>query len=178
VVAAAVALPRGFKCEGIRDSKKLTPKKREELAERIKDEASWAMAVVEVEEIDRLNIFWASMAAMQRALKALPVSPEKIYVDGNHVPSEMRIGYVAEAVVKGDDRLFCIAAASIIAKTSRDRIMRSYGDLYPGYGFESHFGYSCPGHFRALRELGPCPLHRRTFAPVQQAMQGCLAFAE
>lgn len=178
VVAAAVALPRGFKCEGIRDSKKLTAKKREELALRIKAEAAWAVSVVEVEEVDRLNIFWASMAAMCRALDALPIEPEKVFVDGNRVPSDIHLGCTAEAVVRGDDRLACIAAASIIAKTTRDRIMRRLGEAYPGYGFESHFGYNTPEHQRALKALGACPVHRRSFAPVQEALQGCLAFAD
>lgn len=178
VVAAAVALPRGFKCEGIRDSKKLTPKKREELAARIKAEAAWAASVVEVEEVDRLNIFWASMTAMCRALDALPVEPERAFVDGNRVPSDIHLGCTAEAVVRGDDRLACIAAASIIAKTTRDRIMRELAHLYPGYGFESHFGYNTPEHQRSLKALGPCAIHRRSFAPVQEALQGCLAFAD
>jgi ribonuclease HII len=173
-----VALPRGFSCEGIRDSKKLTPKRREELAERIKSEAAWAVCVVEVEEVDRMNIFWASMAAMARALDALPVEPEKVFVDGNRIPPGLRLGCEVEAVIGGDDRLACVAAASIIAKTTRDRSMRRYGAIYPGYGFESHYGYSCPLHFQQLRELGPCAIHRRTFAPVQEALQGCLVFAD
>jgi ribonuclease HII len=175
VVAAAVVLPRGFDRKGIRDSKKLTPKQREELAKRIKSEAAWAMAVVEVEEVDRLNIFWASMAAMRRALEALPLDPEIVFVDGNRIPPDIQIPCKLEAVVKGDDRLACVAAASIIAKTTRDRLMKRYAEQYPGYGFESHFGYCCPMHFRTLRELGPCAIHRRTFAPVQEALQGCLA---
>ena len=174
VVAAAVVLPKGFDRNGIRDSKKLTPKRREELARRIKAEATWACVVVEVEEVDRLNIFWASMAAMTRALEALPFAPEKVFVDGNKVPPDIKIGCSVEAVVKADDILACVAAASIIAKTTRDRLMRGYGEMYPGYGFESHFGYSCPQHFEKLRELGPCAIHRRSFAPVQEALQGCL----
>jgi ribonuclease HII len=178
VVAAAVALPRGFDREGIRDSKKLTPKKREELAERIKAEAAWAVCVVEVEEVDRLNIFWASMAAMRRSLQSLPVSADKVFVDGNRIPPDIKLDCEIEAVVGGDDRLACIAAASIIAKTTRDRLMRRYGAIYPGYGFENHYGYSCPQHFQMLKELGPCAIHRRTFAPVQEALQGCLAFVD
>ena len=178
VVAAAVALPRGFDREGIRDSKKLTPKKREELAERIKAEAAWAVCVVEVEEVDRLNIFWASMAAMRRSLQALSVDVEKVFVDGNRIPPDINLDCEITAVVGGDDRMACIAAASIIAKTTRDRMMRRYGEVYPGYGFENHFGYSCPLHFEKLRELGPCAIHRRTFAPVQEALQGCLVFAD
>lgn len=178
VVAAAVALPRGFDRDGIRDSKKLTPKRREELALRIKAEAAWAVCVVEVEEVDRLNIFWASMAAMRRSLQALPVAVEKVFVDGNRIPPDIKLDCEIEAVVGGDDRLACIAAASIIAKTTRDHLMRRYGAIYPGYGFESHYGYSCPLHFQMLRELGPCPIHRRTFAPVQEALQGCLALVD
>jgi ribonuclease HII len=178
VVAAAVALPRGFDRDGIRDSKKLTPKRREELARRIKAEAAWAVCVVEVEEVDRLNIFWASMAAMRRSLEALPVVAEKVFVDGNRIPPDIKLDCEIEAVVGGDDRLACIAAASIIAKTTRDALMRRYGAIYPEYGFEGHFGYCCPLHFEKLRELGPCPIHRRTFAPVQEALQGCLVFAD
>jgi len=178
VVAAAVALPKGFDRDGIRDSKKLTPKQREKLAERIKAEAAWALCVVEVEELDRLNIFWASMMAMRRSLNSLPVEATKVFVDGNRIPPDMKLGCEIEAVVGGDDRLACVAAASIIAKTTRDRMMRRYGEIYPGYGFESHYGYSCPLHFKMLRELGPCAIHRRTFAPVQEALQGCLAFAD
>ena len=178
VVAAAVALPRGFDREGIRDSKKLTPTRREELAERIKSEAAWACCVVEVEEVDRLNIFWASMAAMRRSLEALPVCVEKVYVDGNRIPPDIKLDCEIHAVVGGDDRMACIAAASIVAKTTRDRLMRRYGEIYPGYGFENHFGYSCPQHFEKLRELGPCAIHRRTFAPVQEALQGCLTFVD
>lgn len=174
VVAAAVLLPNGFDRKGIRDSKKVTPKQREELAARIKREAVWACVAVEVEEVDRLNIFWASMAAMCRALEALPMTPEKVFVDGNKVPPDLNIGCPVEAVIKADDKLACVAAASIIAKTTRDRLMRAYGELHPGYGFETHFGYSCPQHFEKLRELGPCPIHRRSFAPVQEALQGCL----
>ena len=178
VVAAAVALPRGFDREGIRDSKKLTPKKREELATRIKEEAAWAVCVVEVEEVDRLNIFWASMAAMRRSLQALPVEAERVFVDGNRIPPDIKLDCEIRAIVGGDDRMACIAAASIIAKTTRDRLMRQYGAMFPGYGFEGHFGYSCPQHFEKLRELGPCAIHRRTFAPVQEALQGCLAFVD
>jgi len=178
VVAAAVALPRGFDCAGVRDSKKLTPKQREELALRIKAEAAWAVCVIEVEELDRLNIFWASMAAMRRSLEALPVTPGKVFVDGNRIPPDIKLDCQLEAVIKGDDRLACVAAASIIAKTTRDRLMRQYALIHGGYGFESHFGYSCPQHFQALRELGPCAIHRRSFAPVQEALQGCLVFAD
>ena len=106
------------------------------------------------------------------------MQPDKVFVDGNRIPPDIKLDCEVEAVVKGDDRLACVAAASIIAKTTRDRLMRQYADIHPGYGFESHFGYSCPQHFEKLRALGPCPIHRRTFAPVQEALQGCLALVD
>jgi ribonuclease HII len=114
------------------------------------------------------------MAAMSRAIAALPQAPLKVFVDGNRLPP--RIGCPAEAVVKGDGKVACIAAASILAKTCRDGLMVELSALYPGYGFERHFGYPTPEHFEALDRLGPCAIHRRSFAPVRERDQLCLTF--
>ena len=176
VVAAAVILPRKFDVLGINDSKKLTLKQREELEDRIKQDAIWAVAVVDVDEIDRINILWASMAAMKQALHALPKTPRVALVDGDRVPHEL--GIRAKPIVQGDGKMACIAAASILAKTERDRIMRRLGEQYPGYGFENHYGYSTPEHLEALRRLGPCPIHRRSFTRIREADQACLIFEE
>ncbi len=176
VVAAAVILPKGFRIAGIQDSKQLTRAQREEMEERIKRKAVWAVAAAPPSEIDRLNILWATMQAMQRALEALPHAPERIFIDGNRCPSGLSIP--AEAVIKGDARLACVAAASILAKTERDRILTRLGAEYPEYGFEKHFGYPTPEHLEALRRYGPCPHHRRSFAPVRENEQPCLIFAE
>jgi len=176
VFAAAVILPRGFRIKGLNDSKLLDPKTREELAIRIKESAVWAVAWAEVDEIDRINILWASMAAMCRALRALPETPPSALVDGNVMPPGLPCP--AEMVVGGDGKYACIAAASILAKTERDRVMREMGVQYPEYGFDRHFGYSTPEHKAALREHGPCPIHRRSFAPCRENDQLCLTFAD
>ncbi len=172
VVAAAVILPKGFNCKEIDDSKKLDRETRERLAERIKAECQWSVAFAEVEEIDRINILWATMAAMERALLGLGVLPDKALIDGNRLPRQMPCR--GEAIIGGDAKVFCIAAASILAKTARDAHMRLVDEQYPGYGFGRHFGYSTPEHFAALRELGPCPQHRRSFAPCRPEEQLCL----
>lgn len=174
VVAAAVILPKGFRCAGIDDSKKLDAKSRFELEKRIKAKAIYAVERAEVDEIDRLNILWASMAAMKRALERLGIEPAGVYVDGHILPP----GVSGTAVIDGDAKLACIAAASILAKTERDRIMTAYAEEYPQYGFERHFGYSTPQHFRAIEEHGPCPLHRLSFSPFKKDEQLCLTFAE
>ena len=174
VVVAAVVLPKGFRVSGIDDSKKLTPERREQQAERIKEKAAWCVEVVGVDEIDRYNILWASMLGMARALERLTFS--RALVDGNCLP---RTTLPVEAVVKGDGKYACIAAASIIAKTERDRIMREVSLEYPEYGFDSHFGYSTPDHLAALDRFGPCPLHRRSFTRISDLVnQPCLTFDE
>jgi|SRR5579862_1902285 len=173
VVAAAVILPKGFRHAGIDDSKKLDARRRVELEARIKAKATYAVALADVDEIDRINILWASMAAMRRAYELLGCSVA-IYVDGNTIPP----GLNATAVVDGDAKIVCIAAASILAKTERDRLMTAYAEQYPEYGFERHFGYSTPEHFRALERFGPCPIHRRSFAPCRIDPQPCLTFDE
>jgi ribonuclease HII len=176
VFAAAVILPEKYRIKGLNDSKQVDAKARDEIAAEIKNCAIWAVAYAEVDEIDRINILWASMAAMCRALRALSTVPPKALIDGNQLPKDMPCP--AEAVVGGDGKYACIAAASILAKTERDRFMRELGQTYPEYGFDRHFGYSTPAHKAALLEHGPCPIHRRSFAPCRADEQLCLTFAE
>jgi ribonuclease HII len=164
VVAAAVVLCDGG-IDGLDDSKKLTAKKREVLEAQIKARCRWAVGVADVVEIDTINILQATMLAMTRAVEALECEPVKVLVDGNRLP---RWSYTAEAVIGGDAIHPCISAASIIAKEHRDRLMRSYDAIHPGYGWASNKGYGSAGHLEALRHLGPTPLHRRSFAPVAQ----------
>lgn len=177
VVAGAVVLPEHFNLEGLNDSKQLTASQREELAVQIKEQAvKWAVAFVEPEEIDRLNILHASMRAMELAHEQLNLEVCSIYVDGNRIPPAL-LG-LAQAAVKGDAKIACIAAASILAKTARDAAMVEMDNQYPGYGFASHFGYPTQEHLVKLQELGPCQIHRRSYGPVQRAMQPCLTFAD
>lgn len=176
VYAAAVILPPRFRSKGIDDSKKLTPAQREEMAGYIKTKCVWAIASADVEEIDRLNILWATMAAMARAVRALGQKPSLVEIDGNQMP--LGLPCRAVAIVDGDATHKHIAAASILAKTARDAHMREMDAEYPGYGFASHFGYSTPDHKRALLELGPCPIHRMSFAPCRPEEQFCLDLGE
>ena len=163
LVAAAAILPDGFDLTGIDDSKKLDGPRRAALEARIKAEARWAVEVVSAAEVDRLNPLRASLEAMGRALARL--APERAFVDGNQVPKGL--GFPVEAVVKGDGKLACVAAASILAKTERDRLLTALAAEYPPYGFDRHFGYGTPAHLAALREHGPSHEHRRTYAPVR-----------
>jgi ribonuclease HII len=167
VVAAAAILPLGVVIPGLNDSKLLTADKREELALAIR-RVALAIGVGEAShlEIDEVNIAVAGRRALRRAVEALPIEPDYVLVDGFGVP-EMAIPH--EALVKGDRRSASIMAGAIIAKTTRDRFMREAALTYPGYGFEVHYGYSTPVHAAALKELGPCPLHRRSFNPVAVA---------
>lgn len=169
VCAAAVILPPDDPPEGLDDSKKLSAAARAELEEVIKARAvAWAVAFATVEEIEALNILHATGLAMCRALEALPVRPAFALVDGNYrfrLPCEVR------TVVGGDGLSASIAAASILAKQARDRVMIEMDAAYPGYGFASHKGYHAPAHVEALRRLGPCPIHRRGFAPVRALLQ-------
>ncbi|HXH60295.1 MAG TPA: ribonuclease HII [Fimbriimonadaceae bacterium] len=174
VIVAAVVLPEGFDIKGLNDSKKLTPERRESLAARIREGAEWHIESVPTEEIDRRNVLRASLDGMARALER--VSFSKALVDGDWLPP---INCCMEAVVKGDGKYVCIAAASILAKTERDRIMCDYALEYPQYGFDLHFGYGTAEHLAAIREHGPCPIHRRTFSPVSEMVnQPCLIFDE
>jgi ribonuclease HII len=177
VVAAAVILPRGFNLEGIDDSKKLDRAKRQDLEIRIKKKACYAVVAADVEEVDRLNILWASMEAMKRAIAKLDRPFKKVYIDGHILPKE--IPWEAKAVIDGDAKIACIAAASILAKNERDRIMSRYAEEFPLYGFDRHYGYSTPEHLEALRQHGPCPLHRKSFARIREWYeQPCLTFDE
>jgi len=164
VVAAAVVLcPDGI--IGLDDSKKLSAKRRAVLEAEIKAKCRWAVGLASVEEIDAINILQATMLAMTRAVQALSIEPSKVMVDGNRLP---RWSYTAEAVIGGDGIHPCISAASIIAKEHRDRMMIAADADYPGYGWASNKGYGAAVHMAALRELGPTPLHRKSFAPVAQ----------
>lgn len=169
VVVAAVILPRGFRRQGIDDSKKIDAARREEMALRIKEKAIYAIEFADVEEIDRINIFWATMAAMSRALRKLPQLPELALIDGNQLPRDLPCQ--GRAIVDGDAKELSISAASILAKTTRDAYMKEQAALYPQYGFDRHFGYSTPEHFAALKEHGPCAIHRTSFAPCRRDPQ-------
>lgn len=167
VVASAVLLPMGVDIPGINDSKLLTPEKRAELAAAIRRVAvAIGVGQAEHDEIDRVNIAVAGRLAMLRAVEALDLQPDYLLIDGFVVP-ECRLPQ--EALIKGDRRSASIMAAGIIAKTTRDALMTELAATYPGYGFELHFGYSTPGHAEALFRLGPCQVHRRSFAPVAVA---------
>ena len=170
VVAAAVILDPDAPIDGLRDSKKLTESRREVLAEAIRERAlAWAVARATVDEIDELNILQASLLAMHRAVAGLALQPGFVLVDGNRLP---RWPYRAEAVVKGDDRVPAIAAASILAKVQRDGELVALEQTYPGYGFASHQGYPTRDPLAALRELGVTAVHRKSFAPVKNLLDG------
>lgn len=161
VCAATVILPKGLEIPGLNDSKKLTDKRRRELAPIIKEQAlAYGIAFATHEEIDSINILQATFLAMQRALSQLQLKPELALIDGNRM---IDFGIPAETVVKGDSRSANIAAASVLAKVTRDDYMEDMALEYPGYGFEIHKGYGTKAHYEALRELGPCPIHRMTF---------------
>lgn len=174
VVAACVVLPPEFEIDGLNDSKKLDPQQREYLAHRIRAEARWSLAVVDHDEIDRINILRATLKAMERAFGDLSIRPLKVLIDGNVVPPGLRD--CAEPLVKGDGKHAAIAAASILAKVERDRIMAAYGKLFPEYGFERHFGYGTPDHLEAIAHHGPCPIHRLSFHPLRPEDQLSLTF--
>ena len=169
VVAGAVILDRERFPRGIDDSKALTADKREAIYARLTRVAAWGVGIASVEEIDTLNIFWARMLAMKRAVEALGVEPAMVLVDGNRCPDWP---HASVAIVDGDAKCRSIAAASIVAKVTRDRMMAEYAREWPGYGWETNKGYGTPQHHRALDELGPTPLHRRSFAPVRQLTLG------
>lgn len=161
VCAAACILPRGLAIEGLNDSKKLTEKRREALFEPIKAQAlAYGIAFATVEEIEELNILGATMLAMNRAIARLSVPPELALIDGNRTQG---IQVPARAVVHGDATCASIAAASILAKVTRDRYMLGLAKQYPEYGFEKHKGYGTRAHYAAIREYGPCPIHRPSF---------------
>lgn len=161
VFAAAVILKKGEIIEGINDSKKLSPQKREALYEVIKEKAlSFSFASVDENVIDEINILNATMLAMKNAVRGLEVTPDYALVDGNKLPE---LPVPSEAIVKGDSKSISIAAASIVAKVERDRFITNAALLYPEYGFEKHKGYGTREHIDAILKYGPCPIHRKTF---------------
>lgn len=167
VVTAAVILDPAHPIEGLRDSKKLTERRRLSLAGEIREKAlAWAMGRAEVAEIDALNILQASLLAMARAVAALQLTPQEVWVDGNHSPP---VSQPVRCIVGGDDSIAEISAASILAKVARDREMAELDAVYPGYGLAGHKGYPTGKHIAALTELGPSPIHRMSYAPCQRA---------
>lgn len=161
VCAAAVILPRNHIIEDVNDSKKLSEKKREILFDVIKNQAlSYSIAFATVEEIENLNILEATMLAMKRAVKGLNITPDFVMVDGNKCPE---IDIKCESIVKGDANSMSIAAASILAKVSRDRLCYEYAKQYPQYSFDKHKGYGTKLHIEMIRKYGPCPIHRKSF---------------
>jgi len=168
VVAAAVILDELKPIEGLADSKQLTPLRRARLFDEIRAKALCSsIALASVEEIDALNILQATLLAMQRAVEGLRLRPRKALVDGNRLPL---LAISAEAIVRGDARVKAISAASILAKVHRDRLCEALHAQHPQYGFDAHKGYPTPAHLEALRAHGPCPQHRRSFAPVRDLL--------
>lgn len=161
VVAAAVIMPRNSKILYVNDSKKLSEKKREELYSQICDEAlSFGVGLIDAAEIDRINILQATYAAMRQAIEKLTLSPEHIVIDAVRIPG---VSIPQSPIIKGDAKCYSIAAASIIAKVTRDHIMREYDSMYPGYGFAKNKGYGSAAHIEAIRQIGPCAIHRKSF---------------
>ena len=169
VVTAAVILDPDNPIEGLKDSKKLSEKRRDALFDEIRERAlAWSIARAEVSEIDQLNILHATMLAMQRAVAGLSLTPARVAIDGNRCP---KLPMPALAVVKGDSRVPAIAAASILAKVSRDREMLELDAQYPGYGLAGHKGYPTAAHLEALERLGVTPIYRRSFGPVRRLLE-------
>jgi len=165
VYAACVILSEADPIDGLADSKVLTAQRREALAVEIRSRAvAWAIASASVEEIDQINILRASLLAMRRAVEQLTIEPHEVLVDGLYCPE---IRFPSRAIVDGDSLVAEISAASILAKTARDAVMRELHGLYPDYGFDRHKGYSTREHLAALQQFGVCPIHRRSFAPVR-----------
>jgi ribonuclease HII len=168
VVAGAVILPIGWRHAGVDDSKKLDPEEREELVVKIRANAvAWGVGIVSPEEIDRINIYRAGLLAMKRAVEALGVAPEHLLIDARKLAD---VPIPQKSIIRGDTLSFSIAAASIVAKTTRDAIMVELDREYPGYGFARHKGYPVPEHYAALDRLGACAVHRRSFGPVRKVL--------
>jgi len=168
VVAGAAILPKNYKLRELNDSKKLDEATRDQLAERIKtDSIAWAIGVAEVEEIDRLNIYYAGLLAMRRAVESLNTNPDFVLVDARKIPD---LVVPQRGIVRGDSLSASIAAASILAKTTRDAMMLEFDRKFPGYGLAGHKGYSTPEHCTALKKLGASPIHRRSFRPVREVL--------
>ena len=168
LVAAAVVLPREFEVRGIDDSKKLSSIVRTALAVQIRSRAvDWAIGIVSAAEVDQLNPYRGALEAMRRAVLQLAMAPDELLVDARTIPG---VSVPQQSLVKGDARSYSIAAASIVAKDYRDDLMRQFDREYPQYGFGSHMGYGTRAHLEALRRYGPCPEHRRSFAPVRHSL--------
>jgi ribonuclease HII len=173
VVAAAVMLDAARPIPGLRDSKKLSPARRQALAVQIRECAvGWAIAAASVEEIDTLNILQATLLAMRRALQQLQPQPLHIIIDGNKAPqlADLPDNCLIETLVRADDLVPAVSAASILAKTWRDALMSELDQCYPGYGLAQHQGYPTPAHLAALARLGPSAIHRRSYAPVRSCL--------
>lgn len=169
VVSAAVILDSSLEIDGLDDSKKLSEKKRLELSRKIKESAiAWNLASASIKEIDSLNILQASLLSMKRAVEGLKIIPEKVVCDGNYKPD---ISIECEAIIKGDSSVKSIMAASIIAKVTRDELMKDLDKIYPAYGFKKHKGYPTKFHLDALKLLGPCKIHRLSFKPVKESIK-------
>jgi len=169
VVAAAVILDENHPIDGLNDSKKLTAKRREVLAEQIRQHAkAWAVVSISPEEIDRINILQATKLAMAKSVEQLQIAPDHVFVDGNQPPE---MPHPVTAIIKGDARVAEISAASIIAKVERDAQMLVLHEQYPQYGFDKHKGYPTKVHMELLKEHGPCPEHRRSYAPVRRCLE-------
>ncbi len=170
VYAAAVILDPDNPVEGLKDSKKLSERQRDALVPEIRQKAkAWAIASCTIEEIDELNILWASMLAMKRAIESLPIKPAVALIDGNRIPKGLAMP--AETIVKGDDKIPEISAASILAKTARDAVMMELHIRYPEYGFDRHKGYPTVFHLQQLEKYGISPVHRRSYAPVRRILE-------
>jgi len=168
VVVAAVILPAKYELDSLDDSKRLSAVKRERLAPQIEAQAlAFAVEFVEVDEIDRVNILQATLNGMQRAVEKLDPAPQRAMIDGNRAPE---LSCEVRTVIGGDRLVVSISAASVLAKVYRDRLMLSMHELYPEYGFDRHKGYPTALHLERLKQLGPCDIHRRSFAPVRKAM--------
>ncbi len=168
VVAAVAIFPPFKKIDGIKDSKQLSSSKREELFELIKKEAlAWGIGIVSERIIEEINILQATRLAMTKAIQNLETSPEFLLIDG---PISLDVEISQQPIINGDAKSFSIGAASIIAKVTRDGLMQKYHKLFPEYGFDKHKGYGTPGHLYALQEHGPCPIHRKTYEPVQKLL--------
>ncbi len=169
VVSAAVILDSSLEIDGLDDSKKLSEKKRLELSRKIKESAiAWNLASASIKEIDSLNILQASLLSMKRAVEGLKIIPEKVICDGNYKPD---ISIECEAIIKGDSSVKSIMAASIIAKVTRDELMKDLDKIYPAYGFKENKGYPTKFHLDALKLLGPCKIHRLSFKPVKESIK-------
>ena len=165
VYAAACILDPARRTNGLRDSKQLTPDRRKELSERIKERAlDFCIATASLEEVNTLNVFGATMLAMQRAVAGLKLRPDIVLIDGNRMPD---LPYPARTIIKGDAKMRCISAASILAKVARDEAMLVYHEQFPQYGIDKHKGYLTPLHQAMLKQFGPCAIHRKNYEPIR-----------